>query len=219
MTSTPQEKQHRLNQLFAAAVQNFNEEEARRCLAMGADVNYRHQGEPLLSFSVSFDTEAMVRLLLDNGADPNACDDKGMTPLDNALDLGELGNAKLLIDRGADVNRQCTPGVTPPAIYSAIYADQLARSTQRTAFLLGYAPDLMATFVLKDGEKITVFDVLRRHVDNSGPSVRPAAEELYHMVDGYHAAKQAAIAEERQRRLRGQSVEQSRKRASGKFKL
>ena len=44
----------------------------------------------------------VIKLLVDLGADVNAADDYGITPLMAAANLGEVSIIQFLIDRGAD---------------------------------------------------------------------------------------------------------------------
>jgi len=54
-----------------------------------------------------------VTLLLDAGADINAADQKGTTPLNLAARTGALEMVRLLIDRGGDINAATTDGRSP----------------------------------------------------------------------------------------------------------
>ena len=56
---------------------------------------------------------ALVRRGLSRGADVNAKDDGGWSPLHSASTLGHKKIAELLIDKGADVNAQSDGGSTP----------------------------------------------------------------------------------------------------------
>jgi hypothetical protein len=59
---------------------------------------------------------ALVRLLLDHGADPNATQQGEFTPLHAAAQNGDLLMAELLLERGADVNALDSHGRSPAAI-------------------------------------------------------------------------------------------------------
>jgi ankyrin repeat protein len=56
--------------------------------------------------------------LLDEGADVNAADDEGLTPLHAAASSDSVDVVRLLLDAGAEVNVRSNSGETP--IYSAI---------------------------------------------------------------------------------------------------
>jgi ankyrin repeat protein len=57
--------------------------------------------------------DAMVKLLVAEGADVGAKDKWGWTPLDSAAEAGHVEIAELLIDKGADVNSRSNFGKTP----------------------------------------------------------------------------------------------------------
>jgi ankyrin repeat protein len=83
-------------------------EKTRLLLDSGADVNaHSDDGRtPLLIAAGDFGTGAVVRLLLDRGADPSAKSPTVigyMTPIAEAASLGDEGLMRMLIDRGADV--------------------------------------------------------------------------------------------------------------------
>jgi ankyrin repeat protein len=58
-------------------------------------------------------SEATVRALLDQGANPNSRNRFGDSALNTAARTGNLGMAKLMVERGADVNLANLARVTP----------------------------------------------------------------------------------------------------------
>jgi uncharacterized protein len=75
------------------------------------------EGSTPLHLATLCNHKEIVRLLISNGADVNAKDDNGYTPLFGAVFDYEAGDRRevvqLLITRGADVNATDTDGLTP----------------------------------------------------------------------------------------------------------
>jgi ankyrin repeat protein len=69
---------------------------------------------------------AIVRMLLDNGADPNAQQERGHTALHAAAQHGDRELAELLLDRGADRKLGKDDGETPAELAAASGHDELA---------------------------------------------------------------------------------------------
>lgn len=74
-------------------------------------------GNTPLLFAALYRDPATVKLLLDAGADPNARNDAGATPLMWAV--ASLDNTRLLLDAGADPNIKSDEGRTPLSIAAA----------------------------------------------------------------------------------------------------
>ena len=92
--------------------------EVRAFLDAGTDVNTTEQtGETALFFAAGSGKDGTVSYLLLRGANPNARNVEGLTPLMVAVSypLSTLGlsMAKLLVDAGADVNSRTVDGWTP----------------------------------------------------------------------------------------------------------
>ncbi len=96
--------------LLHYAAKAGKEDHIASLLASGADVNERVKGATPLHLAKS--PEAAARLVA-AGADPNAPDKDGATPLLRALKEGRADVAADLVGRGADLNRPDYDGATP----------------------------------------------------------------------------------------------------------
>ncbi|MFA5924462.1 MAG: ankyrin repeat domain-containing protein [Methylococcaceae bacterium] len=83
-------------------------------LAAGMNVNATNGYETALGRAAQSSRTEVVKLLLDNGANPNVANGK---PFFNAVDQGSVEVVKLLLDKGADINTKDALGHT--AISSA----------------------------------------------------------------------------------------------------
>lgn len=99
---------------------------------------------PLKEAVYQINNTNMVKLLLDNGADVNACStcytgNNGIPPLIEAMYKGDLNYniVKLLLDHGADVNK-CITNTTASPLYLAIQK----RHNNIAALLLEYGADV-----------------------------------------------------------------------------
>lgn len=112
--------------LFAARAGSL--ETAQRLIDAGADVNVTTPSgySPLLIAAASVDAitgsdyrlveapsehEAVGRLLLEHGADPDQADQYGMTPLHFAVEMRKPGLLRALLAHGAEPNNQLTGGL------------------------------------------------------------------------------------------------------------
>lgn len=73
------------------------------------------------------------KIALNNGADINAIDEYGYTPLHSAAKNGYLEIVKVLVEQGADVNIRTVDGKTPAQLAEAEYPQVAAYLIQRTA--------------------------------------------------------------------------------------
>jgi len=91
--------------LFNALYEN-NISYAKKMLALEIDVNSRNEiGQTLLHIALD---EEIIKLLISKGADVNARDDQGMTPIFNK----EINLIILLVKAGADIRLQSSKGNT-----------------------------------------------------------------------------------------------------------
>lgn len=105
-------------------------DDAKMLLERGADVNFRDEFEnTLLHFDHDID---MVKLLLQYGADPNAKNIEGITPLHEAVntaaligDPASLEIIKLLVGHGADPDQDADPD--RPDFPDGLTARQMAK--------------------------------------------------------------------------------------------
>lgn len=92
---------------LASPDQVVTKEKLERWLAEGADPNQE------LSNAINANDPERVKFLVEKGADVNAPDPQGWTPLQNAARQRKDGMIKTLIELGADPNRAVDDGTTP----------------------------------------------------------------------------------------------------------
>lgn len=140
---------------FEKAVKNNDLKTVTELLDSGVPVSLRfpisreeHSGIPPwtepIHEAASKEHVDMVRLLLDRGAETNALDDSGNTPLHFADDIE---TAKLLIERGANVSARNDEGSEP--IHYAAYSQSTAKPLALFRLLIEHGANPMAQY--KDG--------------------------------------------------------------------
>ncbi|CAH9116249.1 unnamed protein product [Cuscuta epithymum] len=82
----------------------------------GSEDNKILDGCSLLHLACQIADIAMVELLLQHGANINACDSRGQTPLHHSVIRGRVMIAKLLLSRGADANANDKEGQSPSTL-------------------------------------------------------------------------------------------------------
>ncbi|KAK1771491.1 hypothetical protein QBC33DRAFT_575495 [Phialemonium atrogriseum] len=83
-------------------------------LGKKADISAsNNRGRNALHLAAEANHEEMVKLLLDQGADPRAASDGGWTALHNAAQSGHTGAVALLLAADANVNAELSNGMTP----------------------------------------------------------------------------------------------------------
>ena len=108
-----------LNQEFLRAANRLKQDEMKELLAKGANVNgvvLAGNGNDVLQGKTALHivcdrghTVPLMRFLVEQGADINARDTSGYTPLITAAASGSWDNVKYLIEAGADLNLKTNP--------------------------------------------------------------------------------------------------------------
>ena len=83
-----------------------NIEAVKQHLAAGTDVNAKDSGWTPLTVAANNGHKEIVELLIAKGADVNAKDDDGYTPLDGAVDEGQIEIAALLRKHGGKMGEE-----------------------------------------------------------------------------------------------------------------
>ena len=99
---------------FAQYIVEGKFEICRQFITAGMDINVRDKtGTPMINLAVRTDEEEIVAWLVDNGADISvSSEDRGYTPVMDAVWRGNFEIANFLIKRGADVNTISKDGQT-----------------------------------------------------------------------------------------------------------
>jgi hypothetical protein len=103
------------------AVENKDTDQVKALLAKGANARFRTnggEGQTLLMRAVISGKAESVKLLLAAGADPNAPEQAGVTPLKISALLGFVEMVEMLLAKGAQVNTTGGDGTT--ALHTAI---------------------------------------------------------------------------------------------------
>lgn len=77
------------------------------------EAKYKECGQTPLAWAAQTGHDAVVRLLLDKGADTEVRDKYGQTPLRLAIERGHEAVVRLLLDKGANTERRDAGGLTP----------------------------------------------------------------------------------------------------------
>lgn len=97
---------------FASYISKGKFEICRQFITAGMDINSRDEsGTPMLNIAVRTDKEEIVSWMIDNGAEINVqSQDRGYTPVMDAVWRGNKEITQFLIEHGADLNTICKEG-------------------------------------------------------------------------------------------------------------
>jgi len=122
---------------------------------------------------------AVLSMLLNAGADPNANDNDGQTPLDYAIKLGNIKVLELLLAHGADINKKS-------GNYSLAYLSLIYNKPKMTVFLLqqGIATDAedFLSYAIRKGDNDLLQQFLQLGVNPNTPSKRKKIPPLIQAV-------------------------------------
>jgi ankyrin repeat protein len=105
---------------FFQAIRAGDASTLRTLSAGSVNVKDKLDTTPLHYAAIYGNTES-VRILLEHGADPNARNKSGVTPLIFAA--YDFEKTKLLVEKGADVNARSAKGMTPILVATSVYGN------------------------------------------------------------------------------------------------
>ncbi len=140
--------------VFRAIRSNQLDKLKRLANAGGANSKDKLQTSPL-HFAALYGNAASMKVLLDAGADPNALDNRGATPLVYAAYSFE--KTKLLVDHGARVKVAAKNGVTPLDVAAVVHGNAPA-----VRYLLEHGAEIVKPDVKSGRESYVLTDTAER---------------------------------------------------------
>lgn len=108
------------NKELIIASENGDEEKVLECISLGADVNHKGPNSLALHCAAFNGFENIVKILLENGADPNIADNQSFYPIQLAVSKKELDICSLLLANNADIKVLTDKGGTLLHLAAAI---------------------------------------------------------------------------------------------------
>lgn len=102
---------------FCRPIRNDNLPALRKLIVSHGALARDPEGNSPLIYAAAAGSAASMRMLLDDGADPNVPNKAGVTPL--MVSAGDLAKVKLLLAHGAKVNARANSGRS--ALQCAVY--------------------------------------------------------------------------------------------------
>jgi ankyrin repeat protein len=145
-----------VNNAFQQAVRAGDTDLVKSLISKGADVNARGRGDYTALHNARESIEIM-RLLLANGADIEARQEHGATPLACVAYSGHIEAARLLIEHGADIEAKLSDGETTPLLRAVSQ-----QHVETTKLLLDKGANIHATWrglsaihIAMDGDRLS----------------------------------------------------------------
>ncbi|XP_049795794.1 uncharacterized protein LOC126210572 [Schistocerca nitens] len=128
-TKDHKSKSRRRRTELHSAIQNGDEEKARKLIRAGTDLEVQDEnGESALHYGAKAGVWNVVKLLIEAGASLEARDDGGRTALHCAARQGSGVCARLLVSAGAELDVRDHTGATPLHTAAEADADEVARA-------------------------------------------------------------------------------------------
>lgn len=117
-----------LNEKMFTFIMQKDAKQTREAIKVGANPNHMNSnGETALTNAVYHGID-VVKALVENNANVNGTNNKGLTPLMNACEQGNLEIIEYLIKQGADINFQDENGNTPLMYLAAASKDEQTKA-------------------------------------------------------------------------------------------
>jgi len=154
------------------ALDSGNLEMVKCLLKGGTTEDVANDRDPLILKATRFRDEAMLRLLLKNGVDPNSAGRDGSTALHVAAEDGLAECMSILLKAGADVNAKDDEGKTP--IWRTLLASRSSRRMKSLKRLLEAGADV--NIPASDKRRVLEDAVLRGYYKESLTLINYGAE-------------------------------------------